>query len=153
MANTPGRTLKNCSWAVGLLMLLLCGGTAHAEDLSLEHPRLRLLPGDMPGAGYFLLHNRSEAPVTLIGARTDAFRHTELHMSMETDGMAHMHEVQSLEVAAGDSLALAPKGYHLMFMKRVDPLTVGDEVEVELLFEDRPPLPATFQVVSPIAMH
>ena len=135
-------------------MLLLTGGAAQAQAQALEvtEARLRLLPGDMPGAGYVRLHNPSDTGVTLTGAHSDAFQHTEMHMSREKDGMASMQAIPRLEIAAGESLDFAPKGYHLMFMKRVAPLGVGDEVEVELRFEDHPPLPVTFEVISPVSL-
>jgi copper(I)-binding protein len=140
-------------WACGLLALLLTGGMAQAQDLSLKDARLSLLPGDMPGAGYFSLHNGSPENVTLVGAQSDAFKNTEIHMSMEKDGMASMHAVPEIDIAAGERFEFAPKGYHLMFMHRVAPLEVGDDIEVVLRFADGQQLPAIFEVVSPAAMH
>lgn len=156
MANklrTSAMTRARGTWACGLIALLLCSGMAQAQDLSLEDARLSLLPGDMPGAGYFSLQNDSGASVTLVGAKSDAFKNTEIHMSMEKDGMASMHAVPRLEIAAGERLDFAPKGYHLMFMNRIGPLEVGDDVDVVLLFEESQQLPATFKVVSPASMH
>jgi copper(I)-binding protein len=43
----------------------------------------------------------------------------------------------------------APGGYHLMLMKRQQPLAVGDEVDITLEFEDGRRLPVTFRAVSP----
>ncbi|RAR62941.1 hypothetical protein BCL93_103174 [Onishia taeanensis] len=156
MANkqrTRALTHARGKWACGLLALLLTGGMAHAQELSLQDARLSLLPGDMPGAGYFSLQNDSAEDVTLVGAQTDAFKNTEIHMSMEKDGMASMQAVPAIDIAAGKSFEFAPKGYHLMFMNRVAPLEVGDDVEVVLLFADGQQLPATFEVVSPVTMH
>lgn len=156
MANKP-RTAVTAraggKWACGLLALLLAGGVAQAQDLSLEDARISLMPGDMPGAGYFSLQNDGAEDVTLVGAQSDAFENTEIHMSMEKDGMASMHAVPEIDIAAGQRFAFAPKGYHLMFMHRVAPLEVGDDVEVVLHFADGQQLPATFEVVSPTAMH
>ncbi|WP_458527329.1 copper chaperone PCu(A)C [Onishia taeanensis] len=158
MANKPRMSTKTparCAWACGLLALWLSGGMAQAQSLgvSLHDARLSLLPGDMPGAGYFSLQNDSAETVTLVGAQSDAFTSTEMHMSREKDGMASMHAVQALDIPAGKRLAFAPKGYHLMFMNRLAPLSVGDDVQVVLRFADGQRLPATLTVVSPATMH
>ena len=141
------------TWLFALLTLLLSCGMAQAQDLVLKDAKLSLLSGDMPGAGYFSLQNRSAEPLTLVGAESDVFKNTEIHMSMEKDGMASMQAVPALDIAAGDTLEFAPKGYHLMFMNRLTPLAVGDDVEVILHFADDQQLPATFEVVSPATLH
>ncbi|MBB3139801.1 copper chaperone PCu(A)C [Halomonas organivorans] len=143
----PVRSSQRLAWS--LLALLLSTGAAQAADLEVTDARLRLMPGDLPGAGYFQLHNAGDETVTLVGADSDAYEHVMLHMTMNEDGMSSMHSVSELEIAPGDTLEFAPKGYHLMLMKRLQPLAVGDEVEVTFEFADDRTLPVTFDVVSP----
>lgn len=137
-------------WATILLMLLT--GVAHGNDLIVTNARLSLLPGDMPGAGYFRLHNAGDKPVTLVGGDSDAFQSVEMHMSMSNDGIARMQPVSKLDIAPGETLEFAPGGYHLMFMKRSHSLAMGDEVAVVLDFAGEKRLPVTFEVVSPASM-
>ncbi|MFD1207660.1 copper chaperone PCu(A)C [Modicisalibacter tunisiensis] len=127
-------------------------GTAHAEGLTVTDARLSLMPGDTPGAGYFHLHNGGDAPVTLVGADSDAFARVEMHMSMNKDGMASMKPISELTIDPGETLDFAPKGYHLMFMKRQGPLGMGDKVDVTLDFADDTRLPVVFDVVSPASL-
>ncbi|MBZ9558919.1 MULTISPECIES: copper chaperone PCu(A)C [unclassified Modicisalibacter] len=138
--------------AWGLLAVWILAGIAQADDLTVTQARLSLLPGDMPGAGYFELHNGGDVPVTLVGASSDAFKSVALHRSMSRDGMASMHAVPRIEIAPGETLEFAPKGYHLMFMKRSRSLSVGDKVEVTLEFAGEKALPVMFDVVSPVSM-
>lgn len=138
--------------ACGLLALLMSAGAAQAADLDVSEAQLRLMPGDLPGAGYFRLHNAGDETVTLVGADSDAYENVMLHMTKSEDGMSSMHSVSELEVAPGDTLEFAPKGYHLMFMKRARPLAVGDEIEVTLEFAGDRRLPVTFDVVSPTSL-
>ena len=135
--------------ALGLVTLMLSAGSVLAAELEITDARLSLLPGDLPGAGYFTITNTSDEPVVLVGAESDAFHMTEMHMSMNEDGVASMHAVENVEVAPGEDFAFAPQGYHLMFMHRTAPLATGDEVEVLLHFKDQQPLPVTFTVVAP----
>lgn len=138
--------------ALSALALLLTAGVAQAQTLEVSNARLSLLPGNTPGAGYFELYNAGDETVTLVGAQSPAFDSVEIHVSSEHDGMAHMHELTSLEIASGERFEFAPKGHHLMFMRRVEPLNVGDDVDVVLEFSDEQQLPVTFNVVSPASM-
>lgn len=140
------------SLVAGASAFVFSTGFAFAEDIEVSDARLRLLPGDVPGAGYFKLHNGSNETITLVGASSNLYERVELHMSMEKDGMAHMHSVPKIDVAAGKDFEFAPSGYHLMLMKRKEPLEVGDEAVVTLEFEGRDALPVTFEVVSPTDM-
>lgn len=135
----------------GLLLLIFSAG-AVAADLAVEHARMRLLPGDLPAAGYFSLRNTSNEPVVLVGAESAAFECAMMHRSTQENGMAGMEHVPQLELAPGERVEFAPGGYHLMLMKRLKPLTVGDEVTVTLLFEDGRRLPVVFEAVSPASL-
>lgn len=135
----------------GLSTLLLFTGSAVAADLEVTDARLRLLPGDLPGAGYFTLHNGGDAAVTLTGAGSEAFEHVMMHVSTEEDGMAQMHKVEEVDIAPEENFTFAPKGHHLMFMQRTETLAVGDSVDVTFTFKAHDPLPVTFDVVSPAA--
>lgn len=46
-----------------------------------------------------------------------------------------MQEIDELELPAGETVALAPGGYHIMLMELAEPLEVGDTITLELLFE------------------
>ncbi|EMP56540.1 hypothetical protein MSNKSG1_04376 [Marinobacter santoriniensis NKSG1] len=140
------------SLLVGVSALLLSTGLAFASDVAVSNPKVRLMPGDIPSAGYFKLHNGTNETIKLVGARSDAFGMVHMHMSMKKDGMAHMKAVPEIDVAAGEDFEFAPSGYHLMLMKRSAPLKVGDDVVITLEFEGRDPMPVSFKVVSPAAM-
>lgn len=123
-----------------------------AETLTTEEARIRLLPGDLPAAGYFTLRNTGDTDLILVGAQSPAFGNVEMHRSVDRDGVASMQPVEQLELAAGEQIAFAPQGYHLMLMQRARPLAVGEEVEITLLFEDARRLTVTFQTVSPASL-
>ena len=135
--------------ALGLCMLALCAASVHAAEVDVTDAKLSLLPGDLPGAGYFTLTNTGDTPLTLVGAESAAFHMTHMHVSTQEGDVAQMHAVDEIEVAPGESFTFAPKGYHLMFMHRTQPLEEGDSVEVVLHFEDQQEQPVSFTVVAP----
>ncbi|RUR57590.1 copper chaperone PCu(A)C [Vreelandella populi] len=138
--------------ALSALTLLLTTGVAQAQSLEVTNARLSLLPGDTPGAGYFDLQNSGDETVTLVGAESPAFEHVEMHVSSEHNGMAHMHAIESIEIGPGERIEFAPKGHHLMFLRRAAPLSEGEKADVELKFSDEQRLPVTFDVVSPASL-
>lgn len=145
--------LKVSTTAVwGLLVLALSAGSLQAAEPEITDARLSLLPGDLPGAGYFNITNTSDEPIILVGAESPAFHMTEMHVSTNEDDVARMQAVDTVEIAPGDDFAFAPQGYHLMFMKRTQPLEEGDEVDVLLHFENQPQLSVSFTVVAPGSM-
>ncbi|HDZ58148.1 MAG TPA: copper chaperone PCu(A)C [Pseudomonas xinjiangensis] len=133
------------------LLLLAFSAMIWAADLEVTDARLRLLPGDLPAAGYFSLSNTSGESVVLVGAESPAFERVTVHQSTQDKGMASMEPVPHLELAPGDAVEFAPGGYHLMLMERQSPLALGDEVTVTLVFKDGQRLPVMFQAVSPTA--
>lgn len=135
----------------GGLLLLILSAVAEAAELEVKDARLRLLPGDLPAGGYFSLRNVGSQSVVLVGAESAAYEQVMMHRSTEKDGMASMEQVLQLELAPGETVNFAPGGYHLMLMKRLGPLAIGEKVDLTLLFADGFRLPVTFQVVSPAA--
>ncbi|MDT4868223.1 Copper chaperone PCu(A)C [compost metagenome] len=132
---------------LGGLFLLIFSAVVGAADLEVTDARLRLLPGDLPAGGYFSLSNVSKQSVILVGAQSAAFERAMMHQSTEKDGMAGMEPVLQLEVGPGETVDFAPGGYHLMLMKRLVPLAIGERVNITLLFAEGARLPVTFQVV------
>ncbi len=132
------------------LVLAMAQSLAFAanKDLEVRDARVRLLPGDLPAAGYFRIQNRGSTAVVLVGAESPAYGEVMMHQSTRNGGTARMEHVGHLRLAPGASLEFAPGGYHLMLMQRRQPLAVGDEVTVTLVFKDGQRLPVAFRAVS-----
>jgi copper(I)-binding protein len=92
------------------------------------------------------------SPVVLIGASTPIADTVELHtMSMENN-MMQMRKVESFPVSEGTPLILERGGNHLMLFG-LEPLQVGEQVDVTLTFTDESGAEQTVltkaEVVSP----
>jgi len=109
---------------VGVL-LMVAAGMAPAQTpppraacLGVESGWVRIMPSHGMGAGYAVLVNRCERPVTVIGARSPAFAEVSLHETqLGADGVSRMRAVDTLVVPARGRVALAPGGLHLMLMQ------------------------------------
>jgi copper(I)-binding protein len=134
---------RSCRVAARVIAAALMLGTASISladspklAVSVTNARIRLLPGDLPLAGYFDLHNDGKQTVTLTGASSPAFHMVHLHLSEEKNGTSTMVMVEGIEIKSGATLHVAPGGYHLMLMQRTRPLHAGDRVPITLKFRD-----------------
>jgi copper(I)-binding protein len=119
---------------------------ATAAGVTVSDGWFRALPANLPSGGYFTLHNDGAETVTLTGASSPACAMLMLHKSDEMNGMAGMSDVETIPVAAGDTLKFAPGGYHLMCMNPTPAMKPGAKVQVTLEFADGMKLNADFAV-------
>jgi periplasmic copper chaperone A len=132
-------------------LLLACVTTAAAATLSLtaENGWIRAAPpGATMLAGYLQLANSGDAPLSVVGARSNAFDAVELHRSIEEDGVARMRPVDLIVIPPGQTVALEPGGLHLMLMRPKKTLILGDSAVIELLTADGEALPVVLQLRS-----
>lgn len=90
-------------------------------------------PGTTVGAAYMTIQGGRE-PDRLVGASSDRAAMVHLHAVEEQDGVAKMRAIEAVEVPAGQRVALAPKGTHVMLMGLDAPLVAGQSFVVTLRF-------------------
>lgn len=87
------------------------------------------------GTGGFMTL-RADRDLTLVGFRSAAAPHAELHeMQMDGDVM-RMRAIERLPLPAGQAVTLRPGGHHLMLMGLTQPLSAGQTITLELLLQD-----------------
>jgi hypothetical protein len=122
---------RSCAAALVTLLLLLSPALAFAGDLSIEDAWIRLPPPGANTAGYMTLANGGQAPIRITGVRSDGVERLELHETVIADGVASMRRIEVIEIPAGESVTLAPRGLHLMLIR---PGQLAEETPVELVF-------------------
>lgn len=114
-------------------------------------------PGATPAMGntgtaaaYMTIQNTGAHNETLLGAHTDAARTVEIHtMAIDDSGVMQMQPVPAgVEIPAGESLLLAPQGYHLMLIDLAHDLTPGSVYELVVTFARAGDVPVTVAVQS-----
>jgi copper(I)-binding protein len=99
--------------------------------LEIENAWVRALPPGQPNtAAYLTLVNRGEVAVIVESASADVADKAEMHAVRSVDGLMRMEQLQSLEVAPGERLELAPGGTHLMLLGLETMPVSGDEVQL-----------------------
>ena len=119
--------------------LLALGGPAFADpvkagDISIDKAWARATPkGSQVGAAYLTIRNDGAAD-RLTGVAVD-FASAQIHEMKNANGVMQMREAtQGLEIPAHATVALAPGGYHVMFVGLKHPLAKGDTVAATLIF-------------------
>ena len=123
-------------------------GVVHLGDINISLPFTRATLPNAPVAGGFLtIENTGTESDRLISARSDIAGDTQIHeMAMEGDVMKMRQLVDGLEIPAGETVVLAPGGFHIMFMGLKQTLVEGETITVTLTFEKA----GTVDVVLPI---
>lgn len=118
-------------------------------DIVVEEPWSRATPGGARVAGgYLRIVNNGSEPDRLIGGTSDVAERFEVHSMEMRDGVARMAPVEGgLEIPPGETVELAPGGYHVMFMGLKRALREGETVAGTLVFERA----GTLEVAYPIA--
>ena len=113
------------------------GAPVIVGQIAISEPFIRAtLPNQPVAGGFMTLTNSGAAADTLIAARSPAAARVEIHeMAMQGDVMRMRELSDGLPLPAGDTVQLAPGGYHLMFMELAGPLAEGDRIDLTLTFE------------------
>ena len=91
-------------------------------------------------------------PLTLLGAQTPAAGIVEIHeMKMEGEVMK-MRAADTLPLAAGQPLRLAPGGYHFMLMDLKAPFKPGSRIAMTLRFRDAKGQESKLAVSVPVSV-
>jgi copper(I)-binding protein len=131
----PGSDMHRILFSSLFALQLLLSAPALA-DVRIEMPWSRATPpGAAVAGGFMTLQNEGMTDDRLLSVSSEVAASVEIHqMSME-DGAMQMRElVDGLPLPAGESVALAPGGFHLMFIEP-KPLREGDRFLATLHFE------------------
>ena len=140
---------------LALLALILMALPAAAHDyklgaLEIGHPWARATPPTAPtGGGYLSVKNTGTEPDRLISVSSPVAQTVQVHeMKMEGNVM-RMRELEGpLEIKPGETVALAPGGFHLMMMGLKAPLKQGERVPLTLVFEKAGKIDVELAVVA-----
>lgn len=105
------------------------------------------LPAAKVAGGYLTIENRGATPERLLGGSTEVAERLEIHqMEMDGDTMKMSRIEDGLEIPPGQTVTLAPGGFHLMLLGLVSPFTEGECLEVTLQFEQVGEVPVVLNI-------
>jgi len=116
--------------------------------LKVTAPWTRATPGGAKIAGgYLTITNTGKEPDRLVSASTAVADHAEIHEMSMANGVMKMRPLaDGLTIKPGETVALKPGGYHMMFMGLKQQLKQGDKLKATLVFAKAGKLDVTFTV-------
>lgn len=136
-----------------LASILLAGCSRGAPDIAVTDAWARETRSGETAA-YLTIANRGSAADRLIAVTVPPPASASLHETRYEDGIARMRSLTGgLEVAAGQSVRLAPAGVHVMVTGLNSPLAPGDTLPLTLRFERSGERQVAAQVRAALAPH
>ncbi|AFU99087.1 copper chaperone PCu(A)C [Simiduia agarivorans] len=106
------------------------------------------IPGTSSSALFASVKNTGKKDVTLVSVAVQGADKTELHASQDDGGMMRMRRLEQVVIPAGQTVELAPGGYHVMLFRLAAPLRAGQTVATEFRFASGEKVAATADVRS-----
>lgn len=107
------------------------------SQIEVKNPWVRSAPPNAPMLGAFMkIHNNTNNDLKLLSATTVGYKRTELHKTINNDGLMEMVQQEFMPINAKSSLNLKPGSWHIML---IGPDTVpveGDTVKIQLTFDN-----------------
>lgn len=140
--------------ALALFALAACSpsgsaGSGDGETVQATGAICRPTPTGRLSTGCYLTVTAA-GPDRLVAASSPQAARVQIHESRIESGMMMMRELKDgLLLPAGEAVALAPGGNHLMLLGVREPLVAGDTVALTLTFETASPVEVTATVGQP----
>ncbi len=127
-------------WAGVLLSLYSTFGmaaTMSANALSISNPVIRAVPPNSANSAvYLLITNCGKDDKQLVAVSTPVAKMSELHRTVDRDGMMVMVRQEAVPLPAGESVSFEPGGLHLMLMGLKKNLVEGEWLPVTITLSD-----------------
>lgn len=130
-----------------LASLLSLACTSVLAQVSVTDPWVRATVPQQKATGAFMQLNSANG-TRLVDARSPVAR-AEIHEMAIQDHVMRMRQISGLDLPAGQSVALKPGGYHIMFFDLKQPVKEGDVIPLTLVFEDKDKKRETLELQVP----
>jgi periplasmic copper chaperone A len=143
-----------------LALALLVGLTGIAQAQSSSNGTIEIVSawarataaGSLTGGAFLTIVNKGSSEDRLVSVSTTAAGMAELHRTQYDNGIAKMLPVGAIEVKAGQKVALAPSGYHIMLMNLKASLKEGESFPLTLTFGSAGKIDVMVKIVKAGAM-
>ncbi|MEJ0012190.1 MAG: copper chaperone PCu(A)C [Bauldia sp.] len=137
-----------------LIALVLIAAPALAApvtvgSLTLDAMWTRATPPGAPSAGgYLTITNTGSEADTLVSVASPVAGMADMHVMEMKDGVMTMHGLDGgLPIPAGQTVTLAPDGFHIMFMGLTAALKQGETLPVTLTFAKAGKIETAFPIL------
>ncbi len=138
-----------CAFAAILHPPAFAGSGSHGAPLSIERAFARATIGSgETGAAYLAIHNPTDHPDRLIGAKVTIAEKASFHTHLNQNGVMKMRQLKAVEIPAKGMVVFKPGGKHLMLMGLKAPLRMGESFPLVLVFKKAGEITVTIPVLA-----
>ena len=123
-------------------LIVLLFSLSHQVAYGFEFPKVSEMwlreapPNARMLAAYVTVENHTQQDLKIVGDYADDFGMTEIHKTIEVDGMLKMREQKELTLDIGSKIVMEPGGLHIMLMMPKKKFKVGEEARICLIYQD-----------------
>lgn len=120
-----------------LIMIFVFSPAFADETIIVQDAWVRAAPPSTKAlAGYMRIKNNSTKPVVLTTVSSPQFKKVEMHKTEMHEGMMKMIPQKQLRIPPKETLTLEPGSYHLMLINPRSVPQEGEQVDIELHFDN-----------------
>ena len=109
----------------------------NTEGLVVSDGWIRPAPPNVPSmAAYLNLTNESDSDINIVGIESSNFSMAMIHETIIEDDVAKMQHMSELIIPAGETVKLTPLGTHMMLMRPIEPLSLGDITDLTMISQN-----------------
>lgn len=116
------------------------------EPIQVVRPWARATAPNARAGGAFMTITNRVAADRLVSASSPVAASVEVHRTVEENGVMKMLAVPALDLPTGQTVTLAPGGYHIMLMGLKQQLKAGESFPMTLTFAKAPAMTVTVTV-------
>jgi copper(I)-binding protein len=133
MINKKRSPFRGAFIAAALWLLLLSEmGLAGSVEVTDAWVRATM-PGQTVAGVY--LHVKSMLRARVVGVKTGSAKTAEIHSMSQENGVMKMRKLDFLDLPPGETVALEPRGNHVMLFDIHKPLQAGERIKLTLVIE------------------
>jgi len=119
---------------MNLILAILFFIVPAEEKIKINDPWVRPSSEGMATALYFTIENSGEEADTLYKVDSEISKMVQIHETYKSGDMMGMREVEMIVIEPNSSFELKPGSHHIMVMKLIRDIPIGDKVEFLLHF-------------------
>jgi len=120
---------------MNLILAILFFIVPAEEKIKINDPWVRPSSEGMATALYFTIENSGEEADTLYKVDSEISKMVQIHETYKSGDMMGMREVEMIVIEPNSSFELKPGLHHIMVMKLIRDIPIGDKVEFLLHFK------------------
>ena len=111
--------------------------TVQAQEIIVNDAWIRgVPPSAKTTAAFMTIQNTGSEDMILISAACEVTEIVQIHTMEQVGEVMKMKELNNLRVPSNGQTSLAPKGYHIMLIGLLRPISVGEVIPLTLNFSD-----------------